>query len=255
MTTFNHVTLGTVGGTPITLDDLLFQLRTNLTQTIIEDTVHAIVVRKMAEELAVSVSDAELQRAADQFRRTSGLITAQETHEWLAGHGFSVEDFERKLEQDLLVEKVRDRLATPAAKKRVFVENLGEFERVKIAQIVVREAGLAREIKAQLDEGEAEFCAVAAKHSAHKETAERGGFVGYVNRKDLAAELDAAVFAEGASGILGPIASGGSYYLVRVLEAKKADLDDPEAQAICTRLIFDEALAQKTAQLKTKLEF
>lgn len=255
MKNFGDVTLGTVGGTRITLDDLLFQLRTNSAQTVIEDMVHAVVIRKMAEESAISVSNADLQRAADEFRRGSGLITAQETHEWMAQHGLTLEEFERKLEQDLLTQKVRERLATEDAKQKVFVQNILDFERAKIAQIVVKEAGLAREIRAQLAEGEAEFCALAAKHSTDKETAEKGGFVGYVNRKDLPAEVDAVVFAEGASGVLGPIASGGSHYVVKVLEAKKADFTDPETQAICTKMIFDEALAQKAAEHKTKLDF
>lgn len=255
MTSFADVILGAVGDTKITLDDLLFQLKTNLNQTVIDNTIHAILVRKTAQESGITVSDADLQQASDDFRKKAGLLTARETTEWIAQHGLTLDEFERKIEHDLLVERVQQRLASPDAQKKVFAQNILDFEQVKIARIVVNDANLAREIRAQIDDGEADFAVLAQKYSTDKATAEKGGFVGYVNRRDLPNEVDVAVFAEGASGVLGPIASQKSYWLIKILEPKKADVNDPLTQATLTRMIFEEAMAEKGRSLKTTLEF
>lgn len=255
MKDFSNVVLGSVGEIPITVNDLLYKIKTNLEQSIVDDLVHVILLRKVSKDLGVSVTDQELQEAADNFRKRMGLISAKETNEWLFERGLTVDEFERKIEDDLLKVRAQDKLATPEKMNKLFAEQILEFEKAKIAKIVVNDKGLADEIKTQIDEGEADFAVLAAKYSTDKESAEKGGMVGYVNRKDLPDEVDVLVFGEDKPKIVGPVAAGGSYYIVRILEPKKADPKDPVTVETCKKVIFDEYMAEKGQEIGVKLEF
>jgi parvulin-like peptidyl-prolyl isomerase len=255
MKDFSDVTIGSVGETRISLDDLFFELKTDLDQHVIDNVVHTILLRKVAEDLGLSVSDAELQDAADKFRMNSGLISASETNEWMEDNSLSIEEFEKKLENDLLKTKVEEKLATQEKINKTFAENILDFEKVNIAKIVVNDQGLAGEIKTQLDEGEADFATLASKYSADTESASKGGFVGFVNRQDLPDEVDVAVFADDAPEIIGPVESKGGYYIIKIIEPKKVDPEDDQTKSIIVKVIFEEYMNEKAAGLNTKLDF
>ena len=255
MKDFSDVTIGSVGDTPITLKDLLFEIKTNLDENVFEKVVHNVMLGNIAKEVGVAVSDQELQDAADKFRMEKGLISAEETNEWLRENGFTVEDFEQKLEYDLLKGKIQAQIATPEACNKYFAENMLMFEQVKIAQIVVNDKGLAEEIKLQLEEGEAEFADLASKYSTDPGTRDKGGYAGKVVRADLPGEAEVAVFADGAAGLIGPVKAGDKYYIVKILEPKKADPESEENKAVIETMLFDEYVMEKALDMVTKLDF
>lgn len=255
MASYKDVRLGSVGDTAITLDDLVFQLKTTLKQTIIDDTVQSILIRRAAANLAVSVSDAELQQAADSFRERLGLVSAQETKEWMAERGLTLDEFERKIEQDLLRKKVQEKVATEDKITKVFAENMLQFESANAAIIVVEKQGLANEIKSQLQEGEVDFAALAAKHSVDTASAGKGGYLGYIHRKELPDAVDVAVFAQNAPDLVGPVAAEGRHYIVKILGRRKADPKDEATRSTCAQMILDDYLAEKGDTMKVKLDF
>ena len=69
---------------------------------------HLINVCLVEEELATRepfpVGDTDLQVRLDEFRRARGLFAAADTHEWLALHGISQRQLERRLVDELRVE-------------------------------------------------------------------------------------------------------------------------------------------------------
>jgi putative peptide maturation system protein len=69
---------------------------------------HLINVCLVEEELATRepfpVGDSDLQARLDAFRRARGLFAAADTHEWLAHHGISQRQLERRLADELRVE-------------------------------------------------------------------------------------------------------------------------------------------------------
>ena len=255
MKDFSDVTIGSVGDITITLKDLLFEIKTDLDHNVFEKVVHNVILGNIAQELGVSVSDQELQTAVDKFRMEKGLISAEETNEWLRENAFTIEDFEQKLEYDLLKEKVRAQVATPEACNKYFAENMLLFEQAKIAQVVVNDQGLAEEIKLQLDEGEAEFADLASKYSTDPGTRDKGGYAGMVVRNDLPDEVEVLVFADDAAGLIGPVKAGGGYYIVKVLEPKKAAPESEETKEVVGTLLFDEYMMEKALGMETKLNF
>lgn len=255
MTNFSDVKIGSIAETPITLEDLIFELKTDLNQKVVGHMIDTALLRRYAGELGVSVSDEELQQAANNFRVDEGLLSAKETNEWLDESGLTVEEFEKKIENDLLRVKVQQVLATEDKRMKIFAENILQYEMAKIAEIVVRDKGLAEEIKTQLDEGDAEFSELASKYSLDKESAEKGGFVGFVNRYDLPDELSVAVFADDAAGIIGPIETGKGYYIVKIVEPKKSDPEDEKTKEMIVKSIFEDYFAEKAQTIGLKLDF
>ncbi|HIC35510.1 MAG TPA: peptidylprolyl isomerase, partial [Gammaproteobacteria bacterium] len=65
--------------------------------------------------MGITVSDEDLQAAADDFRRKKTLISAQETFDWLADNGLSMDEFERKLEGDIVLERIMGQVASEEA--------------------------------------------------------------------------------------------------------------------------------------------
>jgi putative peptide maturation system protein len=75
---------------------------------------HLINVCLVEEELATrepfSVGDTDLQARLDEFRRARGLFAAADTHEWLAQHGISQRQLERRLADALRVELLAEQV-------------------------------------------------------------------------------------------------------------------------------------------------
>ena len=81
----------------------------------------AVVRRKVAAEGAraagLRATTAELQKAADAFRVVNDLHKAADTAQWLAANGLTLEALEDYLETNILISKLKDKLAKSAPKK------------------------------------------------------------------------------------------------------------------------------------------
>lgn len=92
-----------------------------------------VVKRKLAVQEAkdrgIVVTDDELQKAADVFRRVNNLNTAEQTEKWLKERGLTIEALEEYLEANLLIHELKNQLekeydkekylATEAAKSSI----------------------------------------------------------------------------------------------------------------------------------------
>ena len=244
MEQFDNVGIATVGDEQVSLSDLIFHLKTDLNLNVLESTIHECLIKMASEEMGIAIGDEDLQAASDNFRRKKALLSAQETLDWLADHGLSMEEFERKIEGDIVLERVVSEVASEEALRKVFNENITEFQHVKIGLIVVDKAGVAQEIVSQIQEGEADFIELSLKHSIFHDVEENGGYMGRAYRNDLPFEVDAQVFDENAPELLGPIEVGDNYYIVKVYEKMSADFDQA-AKGLCTRMLLDQFLQDK----------
>lgn len=80
--------------------------------------LRAAILRRVTAEAArksgITVSDEELQDAADIFRIDRGLHKSGDMKEWLFSKGISLDDLEQFLETSLLVAKFKDALERKA---------------------------------------------------------------------------------------------------------------------------------------------
>ena len=86
MEQFDNVGIATVGDEKISLSDLIFHLKTDLNQNVLESTIHECLIKMASKEMGIAIGDEDLQAASDNFRRKKALLSAQETLDWLADH-------------------------------------------------------------------------------------------------------------------------------------------------------------------------
>lgn len=234
-----------VNGEPIGLHDLLHTLKVQQGAQFVEGVVADAIVRQAARELPPP-TDAELQQAADEFRRSSGLYEADDTLNWLKQNGLTVDAWEERLERDMVARKVRDHV-TEGQVEAYFSSNRAALDRATVAQVVVSDEEVAAELLAQIAEEGSDFAAVAREHSVDPISRERGGYVGPVGRGALGAEGEALVFNAQPGQVVGPIRTEGGWMLLRVESVSPAQLDDATREQIKDTL-FREWLQQQRSR-------
>jgi len=210
-------------------------------------SIYAAMIRdrevvKKAEALSLSIPDEALQASVDQYRSSRGMYNVEETLESLQRSGLAIDDLEVFCEVSLLTQSLKHHLADTAAIEAYFVNNRARFDRARISILIVDKAPLADELAMQVTEDEADFHALARKHSIDLNTRFGGGYLGFVARNALSEALSAKVFNADAGQLLGPFEMNGNYQLVLVEEVVKPELDE-RIKAEIQEALFMEWLA------------
>lgn len=243
--------VATHGSEILTLNDFLHamkrsrRLRPLLLDAFVE---HYLVTR--ARRANLTVTDKELQEAADNFRLRNGMASSEQTTAWFQKEAITSEDFATGLERDLLVEKLRRAVADPQVQK-VFDANTARFARVKLKRILLASEPEAREVVEQLTNGRATFEDVARARSLDLATKASGGDAGIVRRVDLG-QLGDAIFGAEAGKVVGPVQAGQGFLVFRVEEFLPAELDEAVRNGI-RKEVFDHWLRNELS--KAPIEF
>jgi hypothetical protein len=80
------------------------------------------VTAAAAGKKGLKVTDGELQKASDAWRAFNGLLTAEDTKNWLKNAGLSMDGFEDYLETNLLISKFKEALAADAKIDKIFAD-------------------------------------------------------------------------------------------------------------------------------------
>mgnify|MGYP002634018862 CR=1 FL=1 len=225
-----------LNGEVVSLADVLKEL------TIADDNQYRsvvasrLIVRREAALRDLSVSDSELQQAADAFRLQRGLSTAAATKAWLADRLWSVDDFEQHLEFPLLSSKLESVVGSPDAIERHFANNGRTYDRAEISHVVVADQKIADELLAQLNDDDADFGDLARLHSIDPLTARLGGRIGVTDRASLSTAIETAVFAALDGDVVGPLQTAMGWHLILVDRVIPGRLDDEISDLIRTEL-------------------
>jgi len=238
MTDFHEVVAATMHGQEVSLHDLLYCLKIHEKTAWLTETVQTMVMMRAASRAGLTIQDAELQRAAEQFRRSRRLYKAADTFRWLQERQMTVRDLETRLEQELLTVKLREHVTTGQI-ERYFAEHKTAFDTARIAHIMVDKSGVAHELFSQLTEEDADFSTLARKYSLELSSRDAGGYVGLVRRKMLSPAAEALVFTAQAGAIVGPVKTEAGYQVIQVQEHLPSTLDDAIRAEITTSLFTD----------------
>jgi parvulin-like peptidyl-prolyl isomerase len=255
MAELNSVVAATVDGRDLSLQDLMhgLKLQGRLRPLIAEAVVERLIA-EAAEREGVTVSDAELQKAADAFPLRAGLNKAADTQRWLARHHLTQEELEEGLERALRRQKLAEKVAGPQVEKH-FAENRRQFDRARLRQLVVGKEGVAQELLSRVQEEDADFAELARQHALDPTARESGGVVQVVPRSAVAADVEAAVFAAKSGDVVGPFSAPRGHVLIQVEELLPGQLDVPTRAAI-QEVLFRKWLAEQVqkARVEIKLE-
>jgi hypothetical protein len=237
--------LASVAGSRLTLGNLLGWLQTQgRLGPLVREALAAQLVQEQARQAGLSVTDAELQTAADACRRRHGLLSAGDTRNWLTARGLSVDDFEAGLEQDLLAAKLRLHL-TGAEVDSHFAAHQADFERLRLALVLVPRDDLARELASQVREEGCDLDDVAREQKLHLERVE-------MLRKELSGPLGSALGSAGVGQLVGPVGTPQGFVLAVIEERRPAELDAATRQRIQDEL-FGGWLAERMQEAALNL--
>ena len=232
-----------VNGESLSLQDVLKPAKWHGQLTFIRAATDAALIRQAAEEQGIEISDDELQRAADDFRVAHELHEVEALEHWLTRRYLTFEDWEALLEQEVITHKLRQALTQDRA-EQYFAEHRLAFDAATISHLVVNDEDVAKELRAQMAEDNADFHALARQYSVDAETTLAGGYMGAVKRHELEAAAESAVFGSSAGKILGPIKTDEGFQIIKVEALHPAAFDEATRTAI-ESLLFKEWLDER----------
>lgn len=238
-----------INGESVSLRQLVRFAKWSNESQFIRNAADALLVRQAGLEAGITVTDEELQQAADSFRTKRDLHDEQKTDRWLARHYLSQAEWETSLEDEIMRLKLREVLTRDRVEK-YFAEQRLSFDAATISRIVVQEENVAKELRAQIVEDDADFHNLARKHSIDLSTRPAGGYSGLLRRTEMEPTMEAAVFGAQPGMTVGPIKTYAGWQLVKIESIHLATLDDSLRETIKS-LLFEEWLAGK--RLKAKI--
>lgn len=219
--------------------------------TFIKDAIDAALIRHAAAERDIKISDEEFQQEADSFRAERDLYDADTTEAWLAENYLSYTEWEALLEDEMIKRKLRDALTAGSVEKH-FVEQRLSFDAAAISRLVLKEEGVARELRAQIVDDGADFHALAREYSIDSATRPAGGYVGLKRRSEVEPGMEAAIFGAQPGKTVGPMKTNDGWELVKVEALHPAILDDAMRETIKAEL-FAEWLNKRRFKAKINM--
>lgn len=224
---------------PITNNHILVRLKGKgeYKKALSEEMIYT-AVKVFAEKNNISISDEELQSSADKKRKELGLFSTADTEKYLSTLGINIDQWADNIEEELLKKKVKEHVITNEVINSYYNENKLRFMCIPLHKIVVKDKAMAEEIKLQIEDEEEEFEALAKKHSADKNTAASGGYMGVIQRGQLPVEIEGQVFAAQENEILGAFEEGGMFTIYKTGKIVNPELDSEMKENITSGL-FD----------------
>jgi len=192
--------------------------------------IEALIVAA-AGRAGLTVSDQELQAASEQFRRKLGLQSAEKTRDWLADERLSVEQFERRIELDVLTEKFRDYLLAEFG-ERHYQLNARAMAPVKLRRITQSSLSEARELFVQIQEEGADFAELARRLCQDPHARQTGGDLGVLLRQQLRTEIGDTIFSTKEGAITRPMHGPDGYEIYLVEQFPTPTFDDMTQAAV-----------------------
>jgi len=186
---------------------------------------HAILAKAAAaEQVSVTRGDAlaARERIAAQVGGEEGLNT-----EALKA-GISREDLEQTVSDVALRDALGDKLTADitvddAALARAYQQNIGEFDKVRSAHILVAKQALANRLLGQVKADPSRFAALAAQHSTDPGSKAKGGDLGFLGRGVLDKTFEAAIF-NNRPGSFVVVKTQFGFHVIQVIDRRTVSL-------------------------------
>ena len=240
-----------VNGESVGLRQLLRFAKCGNESRFIRNAADTVLIRQAALEAGIDVTAEEVQCAADSFRTKRELYDQTRTERWLARNYLSHAEWNALLEDEVMRLKLRD-ILTKGKVEKYFAEQSLSFDGATISRIVVKEENVAKELRAQIVEDDADFHGLARKYSIDSLTRPAGGYSGLVRRTDMESTMEAAVFGAQPGQTVGPIKTYAGWQLVKLESIHLAKLDGPLREKIKS-LLFEEWLASERRKAKISI--
>lgn len=246
--------------------DLLWQ-----SKPLMQRLIDSCIVEAELERRQIEITDAEVQASVNDIRRRRGLLTAADTHAWLAESGMSMQGLTdlagrlaraAKLRELIVAEDVEYCLETHRA----------DFDTINTRVLQTPDARLARQLADAVRDGARSFLHAAEdavfadssgrtqffyrKEQRHRLAARMSEDASLFDRKELghapAARVNGGASSFAAGDLFGPLEEGDERLVINVVSVEPADRNPHLRSAVVTRL-FDEWLREQ--RQKARIEW
>jgi putative peptide maturation system protein len=200
---------------------------------------HLLLAREATAE--APASDAELQEAADSFRRSRGLHSADDTQRWLRDIRMPLVHFEEMLDLAVRIGRVKTRVAAERF-DAYFGEHRSEFDRVRSVQVHADEARVRRLTDLAQSSG---LLAAIDRQIRDGQSPDVEALV----QTRFAVDVEPALKDAIVDSIVGPYRDADRWVVAQIISRAPAHLDTP------TRLAVEESICREwLAQLRSTAE-
>ncbi|MFC1518034.1 peptidylprolyl isomerase, partial [Candidatus Margulisiibacteriota bacterium] len=207
-------------------------------RSILEEMIDFVLLNQGAKQLGVEVSEKEIEQRVKKVQH--GFPSKAVFSEALSEDGISLTDLEQGIKQEILIEKIIDKLAervkiTDGDIENFFKRNKELFsqpKRVQVFQVLLPTKEEADEISKRLQSGE-DFRKLAKRYSLDQMTSADGGELGFIEENQLPPHLAEIVAGMKTGDISEPIAAEEGFYIIscgEILQEKEANLEVSKKQ-------------------------
>lgn len=210
---------------------------------LLNEMLSELLLKDRADRLGLTVSPAEVAESVSRLKAQYGITTDEAFNDSLKKSGLTRAQMESRLRDTLLTQKVfgrelrsRQEMSDRDLREKYErdKERFRRPERVKVREIIVIPADAsnpdsigrasARAVQIAQRAKEAEDFAKLAQEFSDAPTKTTGGDLGEVNKGEMIASLDEAVFKGKAGDIIGPIQTRNGFHILKVEQRFSAEL-------------------------------
>jgi parvulin-like peptidyl-prolyl isomerase len=236
------------------------------------DLFRELLLQSRADQLAVEVTDAQIDAALVQLKQNYNIKSDEEFKASLAQSGMTEAQLRAQLRGQLRVQEVRGREVQSRVKvdeedeRRYYRKNLEQFrqpEQLQLREVVVLEEGglptagerqrTAAEIRAKVQAGSslADAVADASKRGVTSAAVD----LGWVSPGDLDKNLETSVWKLPKGSISEPVQARGGLHLVQVMDRRESRVPPfSEVQAAIQAREQERVFRQEIAKYMVELE-
>ncbi len=240
-------------------------------EMVFADMFRELLLDSRADQLAVEISDAQVDFAMGQLRENYNIKTDQEFAAALAQSGLTEEQIRAQLRNTLRIQEVRGREVQSRVKvdeedlRRYYRKNLEQFrqpEQVQLSEVVVlEEDGAPAEERPRIaDAIRFNVTAGTPLADAVADYAEKGVTssvieLGWVSPGDLDKNLETAVWKLPKGSMSEPVAARGGLHLVQVIDRRESRIPPfSEVQAAIQQREEDRVFREEIIKYMVELE-
>jgi len=235
------------------------------------DLFRELLLQSRADQLAVEVTDAQVDATVAQIQQNNNIKTDEELNAALAQSGMTMAQLRAQLRKQHRVQEVRGRDVQGRVKvdeedlRRYYRRNLEQFrqpEQLQLREVVVLDDGglsaadrqrVAAEIRAKVQGGASLADAVA--DTVKKGTTSNAIDLGWVSPGDLDKNLEAAVWKLPKGSVSEPVQARGGLHVVQVLDRRESRVPPfSEVQQAIQAREQERVFRQETAKYMVELE-
>ena len=232
--------LTTVCGKPITVEDVLVFLKaTGTFRNAIYHMISIEVLMLKAQELQVSLQEHEVHAYCKARKEGLGIHDATAMNDYCKWLGITYDHWLKQVEIELIRQKLKQALFPESKIRDLFAEHHQSLRTYSLSRIVSDDQDQLARFRGQVEAGEADFSALARRHSLEQNTRVAGGFLGRIKPGMLNPELEKHLFSATANELVGPISQDGCWALYRVDDIQEPAFTEELKEQIAERLFVD----------------